>query len=48
MFRYLTIIVCKSGVSLIRPYPAMRPGFRPSAYVVLTREAGFGGEKFRG
>jgi hypothetical protein len=48
MLRYLTIIICKSGILLRRPYPAIRPGFPPSAYVVLTRETGFGGEKIRG
>jgi hypothetical protein len=48
MLRYPSPIVCKSGISFRLPYPAIRSGFPPSAYVVLTRETGFGGEKFRG
>jgi hypothetical protein len=48
MFRYLTIIAVKSGILRRRSYPATRPNFLPTAYVVLTRETGFGPEKFRG
>ena len=48
MFRYLTIIVRKSGIRFRKLYPAIRPDFLPTAYVVLTRETGFGPEKFRG
>jgi hypothetical protein len=29
-------------------YPAARPDFHPTAYVVLTRETGFKSEKFDG
>lgn len=45
MLRYPSIIIIESGMILRRPYPAKRSGFPPSAYVVLTRETGFGGEK---
>lgn len=45
MLRYLPIIIIESGMRHRRPYPAIRAGFPPSAYVVLTRKTGFGGEK---
>lgn len=45
MLRYPTLIIIESGMSLRRLYPATRSGFPPSAYVVLTRKTGFGGEK---
>lgn len=45
MLRYPTLIISQSGITLRRPYPAIRSGFPPSAYVVLTRETDFGGEK---
>jgi hypothetical protein len=48
MFCYHTIITGKSGIPVRRPYPGLRPDFPPTAYVVLTREMGFGLEKFRG
>jgi len=47
MLRYPTLIISKSRITLRRLYPAIRLGFPPSAYVVLTREMGFGGEKIR-
>jgi hypothetical protein len=47
MLRYPTLIINQSGMTLRRLYPAIRLGFPPSAYVVLTREPGFGGEKIR-
>lgn len=47
MLRYPTLTISKSRMSVRRLYPAIRPGFPPSAYVVLTRETGFGGEKIR-
>src|SRR5215831_16817583 len=40
MLCYLTIIARKSGIRLRKPYPAVRPDFFPTAYVVLTRETG--------
>jgi len=48
MFRYPTIIAWKSGNRLREPYPPVRPDFLSTAYVVLTRETGFGPGKFRG
>jgi hypothetical protein len=47
MFFYLTIIAAKSGIIRRRSYSATRPDFLPTAYVVLTRETGFGPGKFR-
>jgi hypothetical protein len=47
MLRYPTLILSKSRMILGRLYPAIRPGFPPGAYAVLTRETGFGGEKIR-
>ena len=48
MFRYLTIIAGKYRILRRRSYSAARPDFLPTAYVVLTRETGFGPGKFRG
>jgi hypothetical protein len=48
MFHYLTMIAYKSRNRFRKPYPAIRPDFLPTAYVVLTRETGFGPEKSRG
>jgi hypothetical protein len=48
MLRYATIITRKSGIIVREPYPAARAEFPPTAYVVLTREVGFGRRKFRG
>lgn len=48
MLSYITPTASKSGILVRRPYPATRPDFLPTAYVVLTREAGFGSENFRG
>ena len=48
MFRYATIIAGQSGILRRRSYSATRPDFLSTAYVVLTRETGFGPGKFRG
>jgi hypothetical protein len=48
MLRYATVITSKSGIFVRKPYPAARTDFPPTAYVVLTREVGFGRRKFRG
>jgi len=48
MFRYTTKIVKETGIGGRRAYPAVRPDFHPTAYVVLTRETGFKSEKFDG
>lgn len=45
MLRYPPLIISQFGMTLRRPYPVIRSGFPPSAYVVLTRKTGFGGEK---
>ena len=48
MLRYTTQIVMETGVGDRKAYPAARPDFLPTAYVVLTRETGFKSEKFDG
>jgi len=48
MLRYATKIVMETGIGDRRAYPAARPNFLPTAYVVLTRETGFKSEKFDG
>ena len=48
MLRYATKIVMETGISDRSAYPAARPNFLPTAYVVLTRETGFKSEKFDG
>ncbi len=40
MLRYHTVIKKEFDFPLRRAYPDIRYGFRPAAYVVLTREAG--------
>jgi hypothetical protein len=48
MLRYATQIALETGVGDRSAYPVARPNFLPTAYVVLTRETGFGPGKFRG
>ncbi len=48
MLRYATKIVMETGIGGRSAYPAARPNFLPTAYVVLTRETGFKSEKFDG
>jgi hypothetical protein len=48
MLYYTTKIVKETGVGRRSAYPAARPDFLPTAYVVLTRETGFKSEKFDG
>jgi len=48
MLRYTTKIVMKTGIGDRRAYPAARPNFLPTAYVVLTRKTGFKSERFDG
>ena len=48
MLRYNTQIVKETGIGGRSAYPAARPDFLPTAYVVLTRETGFKSEKFDG
>ena len=48
MLRYTTQIIKETGIGDRRAYPAVRPNFLPTAYVVLTRETGFKSEKFDG
>jgi hypothetical protein len=48
MLRYATQIVLETGIRDRSGYPAARPNFLPTAYVVLTRETGLKSEKFDG
>jgi hypothetical protein len=48
MLRYTTQITRETGIGGPSVYPAARPDFLPTAYVVLTRETGFKSEKFDG
>lgn len=48
MVRYTTEIVDKIEIQGRLTYPGLRPGFAPTAYVVLTRERGIKSEKPRG
>jgi hypothetical protein len=48
MFRYTTTNTKETGIDGCNAYPAVRPDFLPTAYVVLTRETGFKSEKFDG
>jgi len=48
MLRYTTQIARETGIGRRSAYPAARPDFLPTAYVVLTRETGFKSEKFDG
>jgi hypothetical protein len=48
MLRYVAKIVEETGIGGRNAYPAVRPDFLPTAYVVLTRETGFKSEKFDG
>jgi len=48
MLRYATQIIRETGIGGRNVYPAARPDFLPTAYVVLTRETGFKSEKFDG
>jgi hypothetical protein len=48
MLRHATQIISKTGIGGRNAYPAARPDFLPTAYVVLTRETGFKSEKFDG
>ena len=48
MLRYTTKTVEETEIDGRDAYPAARPNFLPTAYVVLTRETGFKSEKFDG
>ena len=48
MLCYTTKIIEETGMGGRKAYPAARPDFLPTAYVVLTRETGFKSEKFDG
>jgi hypothetical protein len=48
MLRYPTKPTKETGIGGRNTYPAVRPDFLPTAYVVLTRETGFKSEKFDG
>ena len=48
MLRYPTKIVNETGIGGRSAYPGVRLDFLPTAYVVLTRETGFGPGTFRG
>jgi hypothetical protein len=48
MVRYITEIVDEVETLSRLAYPELRPGFAPTAYVVLTRERGIKSEKPRG
>lgn len=48
MLRYHAKIARETGICGRKAYPAARPDFRPTAYVVLTRQTGLKPEKFHG
>ena len=48
MLRYTTQTIGETGMGGRKAYPAARPDFPPTAYVVLTRKTGFKLEKFDG
>jgi hypothetical protein len=48
MLRYTTKIAEEIGIDGRNAYPAARPNFLATAYVVLTRKTGFKSERFDG
>jgi hypothetical protein len=48
MLRYPTHTAKETGIGDRNTYPAVRPDFPPTAYVVLTRETGFKPERLDG
>lgn len=48
MARYTTEVIDKIEILAPSIYPALRPDFAPTAYVVLTRERGIKSENPRG